>query len=61
MSKGCTWPRALLWSRRVRQVISSAGMEGAFSFRMSALVLAGLATTRTCAKAQQNVTDAAGQ
>lgn len=26
----------------------SAGMEGAFSFRMSALVLAGFATTSTC-------------
>ena len=43
-----TWPRARLWSKRVRQVMFSAGMEGAFSFKMSAFVLAGLATTSTC-------------
>ena len=43
-----TWPRARLWSRRVRQVMFSAGMEGAFSFRISAFVFAGLATTSTC-------------
>ena len=30
--------------------ILPAGMEGAFSFRISALVLAGLATTSTCAQ-----------
>lgn len=31
----------------------SAGMDGAFSFRMRAFVLAGLATTRTCFQAKQ--------
>ena len=56
-----TWPKALLWSRRVRQVMSSAGMDGAFSFRMSAFVLAGLATTSTCANPRQHITDAAVQ
>ena len=43
-----TWPSARLWSRRVRQVMFSGGMEGAFSFRISAFVLAGFATTSTC-------------
>lgn len=43
-----TWPRARLWSRRVRQVMFSGGIDGAFSFRISAFVLAGLATTSTC-------------
>ena len=47
-TKSPTWPRARLWSRRVRQVMFSAGMEGAFSFRISAFVFAGLATTSTC-------------
>ena len=42
-----SWPRARLWSRRVRQVMFSGGMEGAFCCRMSALVFAGLATTTT--------------
>lgn len=46
--RGPTWPRARLWSRRVMAVMFSAGMEGAFSFRIRALVLAGLATTRIC-------------
>jgi hypothetical protein len=42
-----TCASALLWSRRVSAVMFSAGMEGACSFSISALVLAGLATTRT--------------
>lgn len=41
------WPWALLWSSRVRQVMFFAGIEGANSFRMRALVFAGLATTTT--------------
>lgn len=43
-----TCASALLWSRRVRQLMFSAGMLGAYSLRMRALVLAGLATTRIC-------------
>ena len=39
-------PCALLWSRRVRQVMFFAGIDGAFRYRISALVLAGLATTK---------------
>lgn len=42
------WPRALLWSRRVRHVMFFSGIEGANSFRTNALVFAGFATTRTC-------------
>ena len=50
-----TWPSALLWSRRVRQVMFSAGMEGAFSFKMRAFVLAGLATTSTYTGAEEPI------
>ena len=42
------WPRALLWSRRVKQVTFLSGIDGANSFKIRALVFAGLATTRTC-------------
>lgn len=40
-------PRALLWSNLVKQVTFFAGIDGANSFRINALVLAGLATTKT--------------
>lgn len=40
-------PRARLWSSLVRHVMFFAGMAGENSFRIRALVLAGLATTRT--------------
>ena len=40
------WPCALLWSRRVRQVMFFFGIDGAFCDRISALVLAGFATTK---------------
>lgn len=43
-----TCPSTLLWSSRVKAVIFSRGIEGAFSARIRALVLAGLATTTTC-------------
>jgi hypothetical protein len=39
-------PKARLWSSLVRQVMFFAGIEGANSFRISAFVFAGLATTR---------------
>lgn len=42
-----TCASALLWSSRVRHVMFSGAMSGAYSLRMSALVLAGLATTST--------------
>ena len=42
-----TCASALLWSSRVRHVMFSGATSGAYSFRMSALVLAGLATTST--------------
>ncbi len=42
-----TCASALLWSSRVRQVMFSGGTPGAYSLRISALVLAGLATTST--------------
>ena len=41
------WPKALLWSSLVRQVMFFSGMDGANSFRINALVFAGFATTRT--------------
>lgn len=41
------WPNALLWSNLVKQEIFLSGMEGANSFKISALVFAGLATTKT--------------
>lgn len=49
-----TWPRALLWSNLVKQEMFFSGIEGANSFRISALVLAGLATTKTWKKQQTN-------
>ena len=48
LARSAIWPSALLWSRRVRQVMFSLGILGAFSFRTRALVFAGLATTSTC-------------
>ena len=43
------WPRALLWSSLVRQLMFFSGIEGdAKCFKISALVLAGFATTSTC-------------
>ena len=39
---------ALLWSRRVRAVKFSLGMDGAKCEQIMALVLAGLPTTTTC-------------
>lgn len=42
------WPKALLWSSLVRQVMFFSGIEGANSFKMRAFVFAGLATTSTC-------------
>lgn len=42
------WPNALLWSNLVKQEIFFSGMEGANSFKINALVFAGLATTKTC-------------
>lgn len=41
-------PNALLWSSLVKQVMFFSGMEGANSFKIKALVFAGLATTKTC-------------
>ena len=46
-SRSDTAPAARLWSSRVRQVMWARGMRGAWVARMAALVLAGLATTRT--------------
>ena len=45
--RSATAPAARLWSRRVRQEMLARGMRGACAARMAALVLAGLATTRT--------------
>ncbi|CAM5522433.1 hypothetical protein SGLAM104S_07051 [Streptomyces glaucescens] len=42
-----SWVSARLWSRRVIAVKRSAGTSGAAACAMSALVLAGLPTTRT--------------
>eukprot|EP00955_Chlamydomonas_euryale_P071139 360973-Chlamydomonas_euryale.AAC.10 len=46
-TRSATCASALLWSRRVIHVMSAGGMLGACSLRMSALVLAGFATTST--------------
>jgi hypothetical protein len=42
-----SWVSARLWSRRVMAVNRSAGTSGAAAWAISALVLAGLPTTRT--------------
>lgn len=42
------WPKALLWSSLVKQEMFLSGIDGANSFKINALVFAGLATTRTC-------------
>lgn len=40
--------RARLWSSRVKAVMLCEGIDGAISFKMRALVLAGFATSTTC-------------
>lgn len=54
------WPKALLWSSLVKQVMFFSGIDGANSFKINALVFAGLATTKTCKGSRRNLSIRSG-